>query len=53
MKAGVEHRIPLSEAALAVLDGTQRREHDHLVFPGSRLGKPLSNMAMATVLRRM
>ena len=53
MKAGVEHRIPLSDAALMVLDDIGRRERDPLVFPGSKPGKPRSNMAMAAVLRRM
>ncbi len=57
MKAGREHRVPLSDAALTVL-----RESDELalysvpetlVFPGGRAGKPLSNMAMAMLLRRM
>ena len=36
--------------------GLRRRwtkEHDCLVFPSSKSGKPLSNMAMATVLRRV
>ena len=53
MKAGVVHRIPLSDVALAVPQDIRRQEHDRLVFPGGKPGKPLSNMAMATVLRRM
>jgi integrase len=31
----------------------QARHQDALVFPGDRRGKPLSNMAMLMVLRRM
>jgi integrase len=53
MKAGKEHRVPLSSRALAIL----RDEHDvrnsDCVFPGGKTGKPLSNMAMTEVLRRM
>ena len=36
-----------------VLDDIGRRERAPLVFPGSKPGKPRSNMAMAAVLRRM
>jgi integrase len=55
MKAGKEHRVPLSDRALAILsevnatDGNQ----DFFVFPGRTLGQPLSNMAMLKVLERM
>jgi len=52
MKAGVEHRVPLSAAALAILAEMQGLD-DTFVFPGGRRGKPLSNMAMLTLLRRM
>jgi integrase len=57
MKAGKEHRVPLSPAAVKVL-------HEMLplrgavrgpdwVFPGGRAGKSLSNMSMNMLLRRM
>lgn len=53
MKRGPEHRVPLSDAALAVLaKAAAIREGDH-VFPGGRAGRPISNMAMLTLLRRM
>jgi integrase len=51
MKAGKEHKVPLSEPALRVLKSLPR-EGD-FVFPGSREGAPLSNMAMNILLRRM
>jgi len=52
MKGGREHRIPLSEAALAVLKRMANgREGDH-VFPGDRRAM-LSNMALLMLLRRM
>lgn len=51
MKAGREHRIPLSRPAVALLRSVHR-ENDW-VFPGVRGGCGLSNMAMLAVLRRM
>ena len=50
-KSGMEHRVPLSNAALAVLEAMPR-EGD-IVFPGHKRGQPLSNGAMLAVLRRM
>jgi len=55
MKGGKEHRVPLSARALAILAAARpadARTAD-LVFPGANPGKPLSNMAMLTLLRRM
>ena len=51
MKAGREHRVPLSERALAMLDGLPR-EGDFL-FPGAKKDRPLSNMAMLELVRGM
>lgn len=51
MKAGKEHRVPLTDQALAALSTLPRR--GDFPFAGSRKDKPLSNMAMAMVLRRM
>ena len=53
MKAGREHRVPLSAAAMDVLVPMLAVREDDFVFAGSRAGMPLSNMAMAMVLRRM
>ena len=57
MKAGREHRVPLSEPALALLHevATLRTSAapNAPVFPGAVTGKGLSNMAMLTLLRRM
>jgi len=55
MKADREHRVPLSAAAVAVLRGQLPDPvvPGALVFPGARAGRPLSNMAMAVLLRRM
>ncbi len=51
MKAGREHRVPLSETALAVLKALNGREGP--VFKGGKADKPLSNMALLMTLRRM
>jgi integrase len=54
MKAGRQHRVSLSDAAIAVLGHMrQHRRDDDLVFPGLKRGRPLSNMALLAVLRRM
>lgn len=52
MKAGKEHRVPLSAAAVALLG--PRRDDDALVFKSEvKPGKPISDMSMTAVLRRM
>lgn len=59
MKAGKEHRVPLSARAIAILKSFKpdtRQEKDTaeaFVFAGSAPDKPLSNMAMLMLLRRM
>jgi integrase len=53
MKAGKEHRVPLSDAVLAVLDEMQKVRSGDFVFPGGKVGRPISNMAMLMLLRRM
>jgi integrase len=54
MKAGKEHRVPLSDTVVAILEKMQKvRLADDFVFPGGKAGKPLSNMAMAMLLRRL
>jgi integrase len=50
MKAGREHRVPLSDRALQIV--TEIGEGG-FVFPGLRRGKPLSPNALSKVLRRM
>jgi integrase len=53
MKAGREHRVPLSPRAVAILGNLTKVKMGELVFPGQSRNKPLSNMAMEMVLRRM
>lgn len=53
MKAGREHRVPLPEAALAVLNALPRIEGNPHAFPGAHHGRPLSNMALLQMMRGM
>jgi integrase len=54
MKAGKEHRVPLSDAAMAILTAMPREEDklDGLIFTSPNGGK-LSDMALGAVLTRM
>ena len=51
MKAGKEHRVPLSAAAQAVLLEAKRFARHGQVFIGNR-GKPISDMTLSAVLKR-
>lgn len=53
MKAGRQHRVPLSSGAIELLRKQPRFQGNNYVFPGARRGKPLSNMSMLQVLRGM
>lgn len=52
MKAGREHRVPLSKAALALLKRPARAKDADVVFPAAQ-GGALSDMTLSAVLRRM
>jgi len=54
MKAGVQHEVPLSDAALKILRALrpEKLQPDKLVFPAPRGGQ-MSDMAMAQLLKRM
>ena len=53
-KRGREHRVPLSDAAVAVLARAREIGSDSsLVFSGSRPGRPLSNTALLMLCRRL
>jgi integrase len=53
MKAGKEHRVPLSDAAMAIVEQMKAIRSGDCVFPGGRRGQPLSGMAMLALIRRM
>jgi integrase len=52
MKGHREHRVPLSDRAVALLEEMQGTRSDKFVF-SRHGGKPLSNMALLMMLRRM
>jgi integrase len=52
MKAGREHRVPLSKRAFAIVEAS-RSTHDDFVFEGRKPNTSLSNMAMLKLLERM
>jgi integrase len=53
MKAGREHRVPLSRRAVKIVKVLHEASAGDFVFPGQKPGKPLSVMALEMVLRRM
>jgi len=52
MKAGREHRVPLSKRALALIQRIPIVDDCPLIFPGFR-NRPLSDMSVSAVLKRM
>jgi integrase len=53
MKAGREHRVPLSEPALALIELMGQMRLSDFVFPGGKSNRPISNMSMLMLLRRL
>jgi integrase len=53
MKAAREHRVPLSQRCLEIVEAMRKKGTDGFAFPGPKLKEPLSTMAMAMLLRRM
>lgn len=52
MKGGELHRVPLTNEMLAIIEPLRAMKSDY-VFEGQKRHKPLSNMAMLMLLRRM
>lgn len=53
MKAGKAHEVPLSDEAMAILMAVPETRRRGLVFPGTKEGKPLSDMTLAAFPKRM
>jgi integrase len=53
MKAGREHRVPLTSRTLAILESRRTVSNSAYVFSGSQGARHLSNMSMSMLLRRM
>lgn len=52
-KTRQEHRVPLSDTAISILEALPRIEGNPYLFPGARQGRPLSNMALLQLMRGM
>ncbi|MGO4909828.1 tyrosine-type recombinase/integrase [Pseudorhodobacter sp. W20_MBD10_FR17] len=52
MKGGVVHRVPLTDEMMAIIEPLRAMQSEY-VFEGQKRHKPLSNMAMLMLLRRM
>lgn len=52
MKAGRAHRVPLSARVVKMLEALPRIDGETLVFPGSKVNTPLSDMSLTMLLRR-
>lgn len=53
MKAGSEHRVPLTPAVVTILNAMKKEKRNNYVFPGLKKNKPLSNMSLLKVLKDM
>jgi integrase len=53
MKSGLPHKIPLSDAAVELLQTLPVETGTPFLFLGARKGRPLSNMAMLELMRGM
>ncbi|PUE43650.1 integrase [Limnohabitans sp. Hippo3] len=53
MKMQREHRVALSDAAVALLKSLPRLDDCDFVFPGAKPKRPMSDMTLTAVLRRM
>lgn len=51
MKAGREHRVPLSDRAIELLTALPREDDNNHIFIGARKGAGLSNMAMLELVK--
>jgi integrase len=50
MKGGREHRVPLPPRAVEIARELYARRESNFVFPGARIGKPLSSASMSKLL---
>lgn len=53
MKSGREHRVPLSAPVMKLLEDLGNARESRYVFPGVKPDRPLSNMSMDMLLRRL
>lgn len=52
-KTSINHVVPLSDRAFEIIEEMKSGQRSAFIFPGSKTGKPLSNMSMLKLLERM
>jgi len=53
MKMGEEHRVPLSPRAVEIIRKLMETRWGDYLFPGNTINRPMSDMSMLMLLRRM
>lgn len=53
MKMTREHRVPLTDSVVNILKHRKATKVNDYVFPGAKENRPLSNMAMTNLIRRL
>lgn len=53
MKNRTQHNVPLSEQVIELIEPYLKAQTGPYLFPGAKRNRPLSNMAMGNVLKRM
>jgi integrase len=53
MKAAREHRVPLTDRMLAILDEAEKMRSGPFIFPNAHGNAPLSEMALEMLMRRL
>lgn len=53
MKGKLQHVVPLTDRVIAIFELAKAYKSSVYVFPGARKGRPLSNMSMNMLMRRM
>jgi integrase len=53
MKSEKEHRVPLSPEAVELMNDMKEVRQSDFIFPGAKSKRPLSNMALLQLLKRM
>lgn len=52
MKSAREHRVPLSDSAMAIIDKMQARRVDESLFPSTKLGAKISYLPLSLALKK-
>ncbi len=53
MKGGKAYEVPLSPYAMTIIETLSQFRQNEFLFPGVKKNRPISNMAMSMLLRRM